>query len=181
MMRLSHTSACSRLPAGRKMRPTNTQRVTRIAVMRAYRGGPNPTIISLLTHVLCKAKQAPEEKPAGVSQETLAISGLAVAVLSLGVAAITLGYMVGAVSSTLWLVAAASLPACMSNPTLPLQSSSELKSELVAKIDSSDAKIDSLNAKFSTFNEAYISLKSTTERVIVEVDNLERLEPRRRR
>ena len=120
-----------------------------------------------------------------MSQETLAISGLAVAIISLGLAAITLGYMVGAVSSTVWVMAAASLPACMSNPTLPLQSSSELKSELAAKIDSGidslDAKFDSLNAKFSTFNDAYISLKSTTERVIVEVDNLERLEPRRRR
>ena len=88
-----------------------------------------------------------------MSKKTLAISGLTVAVITLGLAAITLGYMVGAVSLTVWVVAAASLPACMSNPTLPLQSSSELKSELVAKIDS-------LDAKFAAFNDAYMYQRS---------------------
>ena len=53
-------------------------------------GGPSrKSSHSLPMFYICKAKQAPEEKPAGVSQETLAI-------ITIGLAAITLGYMVGA-------------------------------------------------------------------------------------
>ena len=64
-----------------------------------------------------KAKQAPEDKPAGVSQETLAIAGLATTVL----AAITFNYMVGHVCGVigvlgLWPLLAPS----PSKPALPL-------------------------------------------------------------
>ena len=59
-------------------------------------------------------------------------------------------------------------------PRLSLKSSSELKALNEKSSSELKAQISQLDGKFSAFNESYTSLKATTERVIVEVDNLER-------
>ena len=62
-----------------------------------------------------------------------------------------------------------------------LQSSMDLKAQIEKFSSESDktsselkAQVMQLDSKFSAFNEAYTSLKATSERVIKEVDNLER-------
>jgi len=50
------------------------------------------------------------------------------------------------------------------------KSSSDLKAQILQL----DSKVSALDSKVSAFNDTYISLKATSERVIVEVDNLER-------
>ena len=78
-------------PSGREDDETDHQ-ATLLDLRRGNKGisrGAQLATILLLTHVMfLKAKQAPEEKHAGVSQETLAIAGLALA-------AITFIHMVG--------------------------------------------------------------------------------------
>ena len=62
---------------------------------------------------------------------------------------------------------------------------SELRADLKDQIEKSSSaaekmsselksQIGQLDSKVSAFNETFISLKATTERVIMEVDNLER-------
>ena len=135
--------------------------------------------------VFCfQAKQEPEKKP-GWPQETAASFvglGLTAALTSLGVAFIARGVMVGAFSPGWWVRPLPPSLLCLSQFPLPPQSPSaselsaqvnEVRAEFSSRLDAQDTKLEALN-------KAFISLRATTERVIIEVDNLEQSVPRRR-
>lgn len=118
------------------------------------------------------------------------------AICVVGVVLITLGYMVGRtrmrchviVENHFYLSLPPRSPHYSCSCTLSKFSSdlrtelkaemTELKTELKAEIEKSSSQMEKslteLNSKFTTFNDSYISLKATSERLIVEVDNLER-------
>ena len=125
------------------------------------------------------------------------------AICVVGVVLITLGYMVGRtrmrchviVENHFYLSLSPRSPHYSCSCTLSKFSSdlktelkdemTELKTELKAEIEKSSSQMEKsssqmekslteLNSKFTTFNDSYISLKATSERLIVEVDNLER-------
>ena len=51
---------------------------------------------------------------------------------------------------------------------------SQLEEKSSKQAEKTSVEISQLAGKISVFNDSYTSLKATTERVIVEVDNLER-------
>lgn len=51
---------------------------------------------------------------------------------------------------------------------------SQLEEKFSKQAEKTSVEISQLAGKISVFNDSYTSLKATTERVIVEVDNLER-------
>ena len=68
-----------------------------------------------------------------------------------------------------------------SPPPLSFKSSTDIKAQISQleeksskQAEKTSVEISQLAGKISLFNDSYTSLKATTERVIVEVDNLER-------
>ena len=98
------------------------------------------------------------------------------AICVVGVVLITLGYMVGRTRMRCHVIVENRIILTPSLTSLLFLILSKSTSDLKAQIEKSSselkAQIQQLDSKFSTFSD--ISLKATSERLIVEVDNLER-------